>query len=148
MPQLDIALYIPQLFWLGVFFLILFFGIYFFIEPRFQKIFQNRSVEINEKLQEIAHFQKETEELFAQSNSMKRQLQEWVEKLMQVTTSGIDERIQSLKEDHHKKFIHELSMFGRHIETDRSNIQKDLERKEEECIQKIFDHLMPFKRKS
>ncbi|MEI8320684.1 MAG: hypothetical protein WCG05_01570 [Alphaproteobacteria bacterium] len=147
MPQLDISLYIPQLFWLCIFFVLLFLGIYFVIEPRFQKIFQKRSLEIDEKLKEIEFLKKETDRLKDQAQLAEDQFQERLKKIIQETMAKTNTEIQALKENHHKKLLQELALFDEAIAKNQDKTLKLLQEKEAEFVDQIFAKLLSSKKK-
>ncbi len=147
MPQLDTALYIPQLFWLGIFFLLLFGGIYFFIEPRFQRIFYNRASKINEKLKEIEDFKTETEHLRLKAEQAETQFQNHVHGLIRNTTEDINRSLQAAKETHHKTLVQELALFDKALEKEHDKLMTALHTKEEDFVQEILGKLVDTQQK-
>ena len=61
MPQLDVSTYPSQLFWLAVSFLSLYLILHFFIVPRFQRIFENRTHSIDTLTQQASRDREEAE---------------------------------------------------------------------------------------
>ena len=148
MPQLDTTLYIPQLFWLVVFFMLLFGAIYFFIEPRFQRIFHRRAAKINQKLKEIDSFKNETERLRLKAQQAEDKFNHYTNTLMRQTTDHINHVIQEAKESHHKKLIQELALFDHTLEKEHEKILRDLHSKENDFVQEILDKLIVHQEKN
>lgn len=61
MPQLDVSTYPSQLFWLAVSFLTFYLILHYFIVPRFQRIFENRTHTLDTLTQQASHDREEAE---------------------------------------------------------------------------------------
>lgn len=138
MPQLDIALYLPQLFWLGVFFSLLFLSIYFFIEPRFQKILQERTRSIDEKLEEINRLKKEAEVFEIQALEVERQTKEEIKKLICSAENELDVKIHHKKDEQHRQILQEIGRLDKELEENQRYFLKELETQEKFFLEKII----------
>lgn len=122
MPQLDISFYIPQLFWLCVFFLILWAGLHFFLAPRFRKIFKKRAAQIDEKLKEIEILKEKDAQLARQMEELKKEAAERVQFILHEAEQKAAAQIQALKEKNHKLLLNEVQDFEKQLQEETPKI--------------------------
>lgn len=93
MPQLEISTYLPQLFWLGIFFIILYIGMARWIVPLISSILESRSTKLYLMMKEAEHLKKQADALRVYMDEALQQSQQQARHVMSST-------IQELKQAH------------------------------------------------
>ncbi len=136
MPQLDASLYIPQLFWLGVAFCLLYVGMRFFIGPRMGRIFKKRHRKLQEKLKEIEQFKTETEQLRLQTALFVEKKQKEMEETLSETSHKSEQLFKKFEESFHQESLKKMASFEEILAEDRKKLMAEL-KKEEPALAKI-----------
>ncbi len=142
MPQLDASLYIPQLFWLGVTFCLLYTGMRFLIEPRMEILFKKRRRELQEKLKEIERFKVETEELRCQSSLIVAKKQKEMEEVLLKTSHESTKRLRKFEEDFHHESLKKMGEFENALQKEAKELASQLKKEESALAKLIMNKLM------
>ncbi len=142
MPQLDASLYIPQLFWLGVAFCLLYTGMRFLIEPRMETLFKKRRRKLQEKLKEIEQFKIETDELRLQSSLFVAKKQKEMEEALTKAAQESTKRLRKFEEDFHHESLKKMGDFEVSLQKEAKELTATLKKEESALAELIMDKLM------
>jgi F0F1-type ATP synthase membrane subunit b/b' len=142
MPQLDASLYIPQLFWLGVVFCLLYAGMRFLIEPRMERLLKRRRRKLQEKLKEIEQFKIETEELRLQSSLFVAKKQKEMEELLLKASQESIKRLRKFEEDFHHESLKKMGNFETALQKEAKELTAHLKSQESALAKLIMDKVM------
>ncbi len=117
MPQLEISTYLPQLFWLGVFFSILYIGMARWFVPLISSILESRSTKLYRIMQETEHLKKQADELKISMDNAVEKAQAQAQNLMFLT-------IQELKQAHKMESQHLHQNLSQKIEAAEQKLEK------------------------
>jgi F-type H+-transporting ATPase subunit b len=142
MPQLDTYYFIPQLFWLGVSFLILFLGMHFIIQPRLDLIFRKRSHKLGVKLREIDHLKEKTEKILLTIQKVENEQRQVTEDILLIAQAKALKYLRKHEDLLHKNFLAEMAIFDRKIAQKHRDVLRQMQASEYESTQLFLEELL------
>lgn len=131
MPQFDTATFLPQLFWMGVSFLLLYLLVTFFIVPYFQRIKNLRLNQIESLLEKADHYRGEGE-------LMAKKIQDKIQEAHRVAEKYVEDEIVTYRAQTNEREVEIGHQYKEKVEEARSKIARDNEARKEEIEDAVF----------
>lgn len=125
MPQLDTSTFLPQLFWLGVCFLVLYLMLSSVVIPKIARVLEKRSETIEEKINKASTYREEAEILLRDYEAALAQARETAhQKYKEITDAALHEVAQQ-KKDFLEKLKERLHMAEQELYTSRIKANRE-----------------------
>ncbi len=115
MPQLETALYIPQLFWLVVSFGLLFLGMYFLINPKISAIFHHRKKKMEDRLTEVNELKNKTERVLHNIAQIEAHQKAATEDILLQAQSKALKYLRLKEEERHRDFLQQMTLIDQDL---------------------------------
>lgn len=127
MPQLDVTTFIPQLFWLGVCFLALYFLMATIILPKISRFLERREKGLEEQLNQASLYREEAETLLAEYEALLADAKRTAQERYKAAAQSFASEVENKK----KEFIDRLDEKLRRAEQDlyraRVEVNKEIQ---------------------
>lgn len=145
MPQLDIATFPSQIFWLGICFLALYFTLAYFVIPRIVGVLENREYVCEEKLNQASTYRAQAEDLLVEYEKMLAQARENAHQRYQSTVNATTLDMTQKKKDMLDKLQERLHMAEQELYRARLEASADIQSVAPEIageiLQKLTGHI-------